>query len=386
MAPRIALIHEWFDVYTGSERVVEQILSLYPQADLFSLVDFLPPGERQWLLDKPVHTSFIQRLPFARKHFRSYLPLMPLAIEQLDLSGYDLVISSSHAVAKGVLTGPDQLHLSYIYSPMRYAWDMQAAYLRESRIERGPKSWLARLLLHYVRIWDQRTANGVDAIATDSQFIARRIWKTYRREAQVIYPPVDINSFQLCEKKDDYYLTASRLVPYKQVAMIVSAFAQMPERKLVVVGEGPEFRRIRQMATPNVQILGHLPAAELALQMQRARAFIFAAQEDFGITPLEAQACGTPVIAFGRGGATETIRGLDHPHPSGVFFTAQTSTALVQAVERFEENAGSITPQACRENALRFTPERFCKEFSEFLDLNWQAFLKKPATENFSRA
>ncbi len=374
MPRRIAIIHDWFSVFTGSERVVEQILILYPQADLFSLVDFLPSNERAFLLEKPVQTSFIQRLPFARKSFRSYLPLMPLAIEQFDLSRYDLVISSSHAVAKGVLTSPDQLHLSYIHTPIRYAWDMQAAYLREARLERGPISWLTRLILHHIRIWDQRTMNGVDAIATNSQFIARRIWKTYRREAQVIHPPVDLVSFKLHEPKEDFYLTASRLVPYKQVKLVVEAFRQMPSRRLVVVGHGPEQAQVRKSAPANVQVLGYQPTPTLVSLMQRARAFVFAAQEDFGIAPVEAQACGTPVIAFGRGGAVETVRGLNHPQPTGVFFSEQTPTAIVQAVAQFEENAGRITPLMCRENAERFSSERFQQEFFAFVEANWDIF------------
>ncbi len=381
MPQRIALIHDWFAVYTGSERVVEQILQLYPQADLFSLVDFLPPGERAFLQDKPVQTSFIQRLPGARKSFRSYLALMPLAIEQFDLARYDLVISSSHAFAKGVLTGPDQLHLTYIHTPIRYAWDMQPAYLREARLERGLKSWLVRLVLHNIRIWDQRTMNGVDAIATNSQYIARRIWKTYRREAQVIHPPVDLDRFQLCEQKEDYYLTASRLVPYKQVGLIVEAFRQMPNRKLVVVGDGPEMAHVRKAAAANVQVLGYQPIPELVRLMQAARAFVFAAQEDFGITPVEAQACGTPVIALGRGGAMETVLGLDDPRPTGVFFSEQTAEAIIQAVAQFERQEKQISAPACRDNAERFGVERFRQEFSAFVDAHWELFCRNTGSQ-----
>jgi glycosyltransferase involved in cell wall biosynthesis len=374
--PSIAIVHDWFSVYTGSERVVEQILRIYPTADLFSLVDFLPAEERAFLQSKSVKTSFIQRLPFARKSFRSYLALMPLAIEQFDLSTYDLVISSSHAVAKGVLTGPDQLHLCYIHSPIRYAWDMQPDYLREAKLERGLKSWLVRVMLHFIRIWDQRTMNGVDAIATNSQFIARRIWKTYRREAQVIHPPVDLDCFQLCEQKEDYYLSASRLVPYKQVRLIVEAFRQMPDRKLVVVGDGPELAQISKMPAPNIQVLGHQSTPVLVGLMQKARAFVFAAQDDFGIAPVEAQACGTPVIALGRGGALETIRGLDHPQPTGVFFGEQSPAAIIQAVVQFEEHIDLIFTQTCHANAERFNTERFRREFSTFVDTHWQNFCR----------
>jgi glycosyltransferase involved in cell wall biosynthesis len=372
--PRIAVIHDWFSVYAGAERVVEQILRLYPEADLFSLVDFLPPGERAFLQGKPVRTSFIQNLPFARKSFRNYLALMPLAVEQFDLAEYNLVISSSHAVAKGVLTGPDQLHLSYIHTPIRYAWEMQPAYLREARLERGIKSWMARLVLHSLRTWDLRTMNSIDAIATNSKFIARRIWKTYRREAEVIFPPVDLERFQLFEPKEDFYLTASRLVPLKRVGLIVEAFRQLPERKLVVVGDGPELLAIRAAAPPNVEVLGYQSTPVLVRLMQQARAFLIAAQEDFGIAPVEAQACGTPVIAYGRGGALETVCGLDEPRPTGVFFLSQSPESIVQAVRQFEENEKRITPQACRTNAERFRTERFQREFSAFVETHWRRF------------
>ena len=381
MAPfpqKIALVHDWFAVYTGSERVVEQILKLYPQADLFSLVDFFPPDERACLLNKPVQTSFLQHAPFARRSFRQYLPLMPLAIEQFDMSPYDLVISSSHAVAKGVITGPNQLHVSYIHSPIRYAWDMQAEYLRDSGLEKGIKGLISRLILHYIRMWDQRTMNGVDAAAANSQFIAQRIWKIYRRESQVIYPPVDIHNFSCVDEKEPYYLAVARMVPYKKVDLIVRAFTEMPDRKLVVIGEGPELARIRKMATPNIEVLGFQPTDVIVTKMQRAKAYIFAAQEDFGITPLEAQACGTPVIAFRKGGAGETIRGLDDEQPTGIFFEEQSVQAVAQAVEQFEIMGGRISSRACRENAERFAPEHFEEKFSAFISSAWDAFQSTP--------
>lgn len=298
---KIALVHEWFVTYVGSERVVEQILSLYPDADLYSLIDFLPTEERGFLNLKQVKTSFIQRLPFAKTHYRNYLPLMPLAIEQFDLSGYDVVISSSHAVAKGVLTGPDQVHISYVHSPIRYAWDMQHQYLEEAGLDRGFKTGPARWLLHQIRLWDYRTANGVDYFVANSEFIARRIWKVYRREAKVIYPPVNVSEFTLHEKKEEFYLAASRMVPYKKMDLIVEAFTRMPGKRLVVIGNGPDLKKIKGKAKGNIEVLSYQPTEILRGYMQRAKAFVFAAQEDFGIMPLEAQACGTPVIAYGRG-------------------------------------------------------------------------------------
>lgn len=369
---KVAIVHDWLVTYAGSERVVEQMLACYPQADVFSLVDFLPESDRGMLGGRRVRTSIIQQLPWARKRFRAYLPLMPLAVEQLDVSGYDLVISSSHAVAKGVLVGPDQLHVCMCYSPIRYAWDLQHQYLHESGLDKGIKSWLIRWLLHKIRLWDSRTSAGVDQFVAISRYIGRRIAKTYRRDSHVIYPPVNVEDFPLQASKEDFYLAASRLVPYKKMPLIVEAFNQMPDRRLVVIGDGPDAERCRTIAGPNVTLLGYQSTAVLRDHMQRAKAFVFAAEEDFGITPIEAQACGTPVIAFARGGALETLKGPDHPSPTAVFFEEQTPQAIMEAVERFETEEGRrIRPEACRENAQRFNPERFRQEFKAFVDKAW---------------
>ena len=369
---KIAVVHDWLTTYAGAERVLEQILLCYPEADIFTLVDFVPEKERAFLGGRTPRTSFIQKLPGARKHYRNYLPLMPLAIEQFDLSGYDLVISNNFAVAKGVIVGPDQLHLSYVQSPIRYAWDLQFQYLAESNLERGPKSWLARYLLHRLRIWDHRSAAGVDQFFGNSLYITRRIEKTYRRNAEVLYPPVDTEAFALREDKEDFYLTASRMVPYKKIPMIVRAFRHMPDRKLVVIGTGPEFEKCRAEAGPNVELMGWQSFDVLRDRMQRARGFIFAAEEDFGIVPIEAQACGTPVIAFNGGGARETVRGLGTDAPTGCFFDHQTPESLVEAIERFEAHAAEFTPQACRQNALAFSSERFRDEFTNYVEHHWR--------------
>lgn len=371
---KTAIVHDWLVTYAGAERVLEQMLLCYPEADLFSLIDFLPAGERAFLHGKTVQTSFLQHLPLARRYYRSCLPLMPLAVEQFDLSGYDLVLSSSHAVAKGVLTGPDQLHLSYVYTPIRYAWDLQHQYLRETGLSRSILGWVARRMLHRIRIWDYRTANGVDGFVASSRFIARRIWKIYRRESAVIHPPVDVSSFTLCEDKEDFYLTVSRLTPYKRVDLIVEAFAAMPGRKLLVIGDGPEFRKIKRSIAPNIELLGYQPHEILRHYMQRARAFVFAAEEDFGIAPVEAQACGTPVIAYGRGGVLDSIRGLETDSPTGVFFTEQSVPALVETIELFEREESRIRPVVCRENALRFAPERFRRELKTYVAQRMELF------------
>lgn len=372
---RIAIVHEWLVTWAGSERVVAELLKIFPDADLFSVVDFLSEADRERIGGKRANVTFIQRLPYAQKRFRNYLPIMPLAIEQLDLSKYELIISSSHAVAKGVLTGPDQLHLSYVHSPIRYAWDLQHQYLRESNLETGAKSWMTRWMLHKIRLWDVRTANGVDHFFANSQFIARRIRKAYGRDAEVIYPPVDVERFPVTIEKGDFYLAASRMVPYKRMDLIVEAFNKMPNRKLVVVGDGPQFARIKAAAGPNISLLGYQSDEKLRDLMCRARAFVFAAEEDFGIIPVEAQACGTPVIAYGSGGALETVLSTGET-PTGIFFPEQTSESIREAIDRFENRLSDFKPQACRKNAERFSAERFRREIRAAIE----ARLKKRAS------
>ncbi|PAD22645.1 glycosyltransferase family 4 protein [Terribacillus saccharophilus] len=357
---KVAIIHDWLVTFAGAEKVLAEIIEVFPQADLFSLVDFLPDKDREKLKGKKAFTSIIQKLPYAKKKYRNYLMLMPFAIEQFDLSKYDLIISSSHAVAKGVITGPDQLHISYVHSPIRYAWDLQHQYLKESKLDRGIKSLLVKKMLKKIRDWDYRTANGVDEFISNSNFIGRRIWKVYRRESTTIYPPVDVSSFILEEtKKEDFYLTASRLVPYKKIDLIVEAFSNMPEKKLMVIGDGPDMKKIKQKANSNVEVLGYQEFEVLKSSMQKAKAFVFAAEEDFGITPVEAQACGTPVIAYGKGGALETVRNIDKDSPTGILFEKQTVNSVIDAVNRFEKNQQLFTSANCRENAMRFSPENF---------------------------
>lgn len=374
---KVAIIHDWLVTYAGAERVLEQMLKVFPDADLFSMVDFIKEDERGFILHKKVQTSFIQNLPWAKSKYRSYLPLMPLAVEQFDLSSYDLVISSSHAVAKAVITGPDQLHISYIHSPIRYAWDLQHQYLRESGLNKGLKGWVAKYLLHRIRKWDVGTSNRVDLYVANSDFIKRRIKKVYRRDSVVIYPPVSVKDFSFCDKKEDFYLTASRMVPYKRMDMIVEAFTKMPNKKLRVIGTGPDFSKIQKISRDfeNIELMGYQSFPVLKDSMKKAKAFIFAAEEDFGITPVEAQACGNPVIAFGKGGALETIVGLDYEKPTGVFFKEQTIGALAQAIETFELEGHKIHSKNCVENALRFSDERFREEFKEFVEKeykNWK--------------
>ncbi len=369
---KVAIVHDWMTLKGGGESCVEQLMDIYPQADLFCVVDFLPEAERGWLQGRSVTTSFIQRLPGSRKHYRSYLALMPIAVEQLDVTGYDLVISTNSAVAKGVITGPDQVHIAYTFSPIRYAWDLQETYLRESGITRGLKNILARSILHYLRIWDVRTASGVDHFVAISGFIGRRIRKAYGRTSTIIYPPVNLDRFTVAHGRGDFYVTMSRMVPYKRIPLIVEAFRSMPDRHLIVIGDGPDMAAARKLAGPNVTLMGKQPDPVVVDHLQRAKAFIFAAEEDFGIAPLEAQACGTPVIAYAKGAATETIRGLDADEArggqTGVFFREQTAEAIVAAVEHLETRLPVITPEACRANAERFSTARFRDEIVRFVD------------------
>ncbi|MBX9593752.1 MAG: glycosyltransferase [Roseomonas sp.] len=348
---RVAIVHEWLETYAGSERVLEQLLAIWPQAELFVVCDFLAEKDRHFLGGRMPTTSFIQRLPRARQWFRYYLGLMPIAVEQFDLSGYDLVLSSSHAVAKGVLTGPATLHVSYVHSPMRYAWDLQHQYLRQARMETGLKGLLTRRLLHGMRAWDHASAARPDIIAANSAWIAERIRKSWRRESTVVHPPVDIDGFPFEPAKQDFYFVASRMVPYKRIDLVAEAFRQMPDKRLVIAGDGPEMQRVREAAgdAPNIEILGRVPQADLVRLLQSARAFVFAAEEDFGIAMVEAQACGTPLIVYGRGGASDIVV----PDSTGVLFPEQSAQSIRDAVARFETLP--IAAEACRANAERFS-------------------------------
>lgn len=368
---KICFVHDWLTTYGGAELVLKVLLEIWPETPIFTLVAD-PTGQcREIIESTTVHTSFIQKLPFARRHHRAFLPLMPLAVEQFDLSAYDLVISGSHAVAKGVLTGPDQLHISYVYTPIRYAWDLQHQYLEQAGLTRGIRGWLVKSLLHYIRLWDLRTAPGVDEFIAISHFIARRIKKIYRRDAGMIYPPVELERFHASPTREDYYVTVSRLVAYKKVNLIVDAFTQMPDKKLVVIGTGPELPRLQKAAGPNITFTGYQDHAAVADWLSKARAFIYAAEEDFGIVPVEAQASGTPVIAYGKGGALETVV----PGKTGFFFAEQTASALVSAVQRFELHPPLDAAFICQ-HAKQFSKERFQQEMKAFVEQTYNHFFQ----------
>lgn len=352
----MALVHDWLTTVGGAEKVLEALAETFP-AKLFTLV-----RDPKHLVGTPfekmeVKTSFIQKLPRAKSRYRSYLPLFPLAVEQFDLSDYDLVISSSHSIAKGVLTHAEQLHICYCHTPMRYAWDLYQQYLREAKLKSGLKGVMAKFFLHYLRMWDAHASSRVDAYVANSKYVARRIQKLYEKEASVIYPPVDVDYFMLCGEKEEYYVTASRMVPYKKIDLIVEAFGEMPDKKLVVIGDGPEMDKVKEKAKKNIEILGYQDDDTLRWTLQKAKGFVFAALEDFGILPVEAQACGTPVIAFGRGGALETVI----ENETGLFFEKQSVPSLIEAVQAFETK--TFDPQKIRDHAETFCPTRFKKQF-----------------------
>ena len=366
---RVAIVHDWLTTWAGAESVLERLLALMPQADLYSSIDVLPAEYRAGLLGHLPRTTMLQHVPRLAKNYRLLLPLMPMAIKAWDFSGYDLIVSSSHAIAKGITVPKGVRHVCYCHTPMRYAWDLESSYLDTSGFS-GPKAWAARQVLSQLRNWDRRSADGVTEFVANSSYIAARIRRCYGRDSVVVYPPVDTDGFKPGEApRAATFVTAGRIVQYKRVDLLVEAFRLRPDKQLLVIGDGPARAEIAAGAPPNVHFTGRLPLPQLRAHLQVARAFLFAAEEDFGITPLEAQSCGTPVIAFGRGAATETIRGLTHDSPTGVFFGAQTPHAVVRALDDFEAHETKITAKACRENAQRFSTARFDSEIRNMLGL-----------------
>lgn len=362
---RVAIIQEWLVTVGGSDKVVKAIFDVFPNADIYTLAAKKEICDELGIPWNRVHTSFIQKLPLAQKKHRAYLPLFPFAIEQFDLRGYDVVISSSHCVAKGVLTKENQLHICYCHSPIRYVWDMYNEYLEEAHLQKGLKSWIVRYMLHRIRKWDVLSSFRVDHYISNSDYVGRRIRETYRRESTTIHPPIDISNFKFCEEKQGYYLASSRLVAYKKIDVVIEAFNQMPDKKLVVIGGGPNLEAYRRLANSNIEIKGYQPFDVLMDKMQHAKAFVFAADEDFGMIPIEAQACGTPVIAYAHGGSLETVC----DGKTGMFFKQQTPEAIKEAVLKFESwGEMPFDPEECRKWAESFSEERFKKEIKEFVE------------------
>ena len=390
---RVALVHDWLTGMRGGEKCLEVFCQLFPDADLYTLLHI--PGKLSPSIERmKIHTSFIQKMPFSKRGYRNYLPFFPTAIEQFDLRGYDMVLSSSHCVAKGVITQPMTCHISYIHTPMRYVWELYNDYFGEDRI-----GWLKRKVVppitNYLRMWDVASSNRVDYYLANSHHVARRVKKHYQRDARVINPPVNFSLFDLSEKTEDYFLIVSALAPYKRIDLAIETFNQL-KLPLKIIGTGEMEKKLRQMAGPNIEFLGWRTDEEVCDYYMRCRAFIFPQEEDFGITPLEAQACGKPVIALGRGGALETVIGafaedgmpseLDHerlpaasrPAPgeaiTGVFFRRQTVTSLAYAVRAYQKLADRFDPAAIRRNAMRFATPRFAEEIKQFITEKYAEF------------
>jgi glycosyltransferase involved in cell wall biosynthesis len=357
---KTAIVHDWLVTDAGAEKVLAQMVKILPDADIFSLVDFLDDEDRERILGgREAGVTFIQHLPFAEKRFRNYLPLFPLAISSLDMSDYDLILSSSWAFAKGVKKREDATHLCYCHTPIRYAWDLFDEYTADLS---QPKRAIVRSILRHIRSLDRENSKMVDRFIANSSTVADRILRHYGRESDVIHPPVDTDFFTLHEEKEDFYLTASRLVPYKKSLLIAEAFADMPDRRLVIAGGGEEYEKIASLGAPNITLTGHISAIELRNLMQRARAFVFASFEDFGIAPVEAMSTGTPVIAYGEGGILDSVtEGV-----SGIFFHRQSREDIADAIGRFERL--SFDPARISRLATRFSTENFTKRLSEYID------------------
>ncbi len=359
---KIALVQDWFVVNGGAEKVVKEIVHLFPDADIFSLVDFLNDNDRRDILNgKKSKVSYIQKLPFSKKYYRHYLLFFPHAIESLDFSGYDLIISSSYAVAKGIKKSPKQIHISYCHSPVRYAWDLKKEYLKSL-------SWLAQQfskpVLNYIRNWDLSTTSRVDLFIANSKNVAERIKRIYNRDSVVIYPPIDTKLFLPEENKDNYYFTSMRVVPYKKLDLIVDTFNQLPEKNLIVAGDGPDLEKIKQRAGKNIQFKGFVDRFQLVKLMQKAKAFILAAEEDFGITSLEAQSCCTPVIAYRKGGYLETVV----EGKTGMFFNYQTVESLQEAILKFETSGIKFKKEDFLSNIQMYSVDKFRTSFKNCID------------------
>lgn len=368
---KVAIIHDWLTIYGGAESIIRILHEMFPEAPIYTTVynrENMPDDFRKM----DIRTSFIQKFPFAKKKYTSYLPWMPRAFEEFDLSEYDLVISSNTSCSKGVLTGANTLHICYCNTPMRYGWDFYHEY-------KSAKSPLMQKIIskqmHKIRMWDRLSADRVDTFIANSYNVARRIEKHYRRDSKVIYPPVRTHMFQKSNKTEDFYLVVSRLVPYKRIDLVAEAFTKLG-LNLVIIGDGSEYKNIEEKAGSNVKMLGRVDDDVVLDYMMRCKAFLFPGEEDFGITPIEAQACGKPVIAYGKGGALETVQA----DKTGVFFDQQTVESVVSAVRRFESM--EFDADEIREHSEQFSEERFRKELKEFIYSEYERFVEEKKPEN----
>jgi glycosyltransferase involved in cell wall biosynthesis len=357
---KMALVHDWLITEGGAEKVLQELSKVF-SGPIHTLFYDQKKLQNPFFLDKIIHTSFLQRYCFLVKNHRWLLPLFPYAIESLNLSYADVILSSSHAVAKGIIKRKDQLHICYCHTPMRYAWD-----LKESYIQSCPSLMrsFASVLLEKIRKWDQKGESGVDAFIANSFHVAKRIRTHYKREAKVIYPPVCLDRFFRSSQKEEYYVTHARLVPYKRIDLWVEAFSYMLDKKLIVIGEGPEKEKLKRRATKNIEFLGFVESEELALILSKAKAYLFAAEEDFGIAIVEAQAAGLPVLALKKGGAVEIVT----EGKSGLFFEEATLTSCIEVIQSFEKKEDSFDPDFIQKSVVKFGEMRFQKEILEFVE------------------
>lgn len=355
----VALVHDWLIGMGGGEKVLDALYEVYP-GPIYTLLHDKEALEGTPFSNRPIHPSFLQRFPRVRKYYRNMLPLFPFAIERFDLSDYPVILSSSHSVAKGIKTRPGQIHICYCHTPMRYAWDLYDFHLSHLSL---PKKVVAKPILKWLRKWDEKTHSRVDHFIANSRCVAKRIEQNYGREATVIYPPVDTHLFQPASQREDYYFTCSRLVPYKRIDLLVEAFKRMPNKKLLIIGDGPEKKRLEAIASANTTFLGAQPFDVLQNYLSKARAFLFAAEEDFGIVSVEAQSAGIPVIAFGKGGSLETVISGE----TGLFFDQQSPESLIDAIGCFEKIEKDFDQQIITKHAEKFSKARFQKELRMFV-------------------
>jgi glycosyltransferase involved in cell wall biosynthesis len=368
-APRVAIIHEALPFIGGAERVLQGLLELFPEAPIYAIMYNRPAFEGTPIARRAVHTSFVDRLPGAHRKHRLFAPLYPLAVERYDLQDYDLIISCNYAAAHGIRTSPGQLHIDYIFTPLRYAWHSYSEFIKQPEFRIGPQVWMVKALLGYLRSWDRQAARRVHSFVAISNWVAERVWRAYQRPAEIVYPPVDVERFQPSFEKDGNYVVVSRLAAHKRVELVVEAFNRM-KLPLLVVGDGEAYRSLNRLAGPTVNLLGWQPDGRVAALMSRAKALVHAGEEDFGIALVEAQAAGTPVIAYRGGGAEETvIHGV-----TGLLFPEQSVDCIVEAVLEYERCRRPFEPGDLHANALRFDRGRFQKQFADLVAKAWEEF------------
>jgi glycosyltransferase involved in cell wall biosynthesis len=367
---KIALVHYWLVGMRGGEKIVERLCEIFPDIDIYTLI-YNKDKVSNVINSKNIYTSSIQKKPFAKKHHQIYLPFMPVAVEQFDLSGYDIVISSESGIAKGVLTKPETCHFCYCHTPMRYLWNMYFDYLNNEKIGFLKRKFI-EAFFNYLRVWDFATASRVDYFISNSDNVRKRILKYYKRESRVIYPPIPVNDFIFSDKKEEYYLAVSQLVSYKRIDLAVEAFNSLG-KELIIIGDGPEKKKLIKRAAKNIKFLGWQDDKVLKEYYSKARAFIFPGEEDFGITPVEAQASGTPVIGYGKGGLLETV--IDGA--TGVFFYSQDASSLTEAVGRFEKVKDGMDSERMRENARRFDTSIFENQIKSFIMEKYREYSQK---------